>query len=334
MKLLVVILNYRVTDLTIDCLHSLAGRVGAVPGTRVAVLENGTGGDAYPRLQRVVAEAGWTSWVDLSEVQPNRGFTGGNNLVIRAALASTDPPQYVLLLNADTLVHDRALESLVQFMDAHPDAGIAGSQMLHADGAIGPSPFRFHGIANQFDDGLRVGLVSRLLARWATVPPTPTRACRADWVSGAAMILRSEMLGRVGLLDEGLYTYYDDIDLCLRASRAGWETWYVPESRIVHLEGASTGIAKRNVKRRPAYWFQARRRFYLKNHGALYTALIDAAYLVGLALRRLRARLTRVPDHDPPGILGDSFRHSVFWAGFKLASVENPAMPSGASPAG
>jgi GT2 family glycosyltransferase len=332
MKLLVVILNYRVTDLTVDCLHSLAGRIGEVPGARVAVLENGTGGDAFPRLQRLVAEEGWGSWVDLSGVEVNLGFTGGNNLVIREALARASPPQYVLLLNADTLVHDGALRSLVAFMDSHPSAGIAGSQLLHPDGSIGPSPFRFHGVANQFETGLRLGLVTRLLSRWATVPPTPASSCRADWVSGASMILRTEMLGAVGLLDEGLYTYFDDIDLCLRARRAGWETWYVPESRVIHLEGASTGIVRRNVKRRPAYWFQARRRFFLKNYGALRTALVDAAYLVGLALWRVRRRVTRAPDLDPPSLLADSFRHSVFGAGFATPVVENPAMAASATP--
>ena len=80
------------------------------------------------------------------------------------------------------------------------------------------------------------------------------------------------------------------------AARAGWETWYVPESRIVHLEGASTGIATGRVqRRRPRYWFQARRRYWLKNHGAAYTALVDAAYILGLAAWRLRRRIHASP---------------------------------------
>src|SRR4051794_20077335 len=100
MKLLVVIVSYRVTDLTIDCLRSLSGELDRVPGARVAVCENGTGGDAADRLRRAIAENGWGSWVDLTVVYPNRGFTGGNNVVIRPALESDDPPEYVLLLNA------------------------------------------------------------------------------------------------------------------------------------------------------------------------------------------------------------------------------------------
>ena len=72
------------------------------------------------------------------------------------------------------------------------------------------------------------------------------------------MILRGSMLEQIGLLDEGLYTYFDDIDICLRGRRAGWTTWFVPESKIIHLEGASTGLVARAVKCRPDYWFQAR----------------------------------------------------------------------------
>ncbi len=330
MKLLVVIVNYRVTDLTIDCLHSLAGRIGRVPAAKVAVCENGTGAADFERLQKVVAANGWGAWCDVSAIHPNRGFTGGNNHVIRAALASADPPEYFLLLNADTLVHDGALEALVDFMDRTPQAGIAGSQLLSPALEIQASPFRFQGIASEFDRGFQLGIVSKLLAPWAVVMPTPKGDARVDWVSGASMILRRTMLDAIGLLDEGLYTYFDDIDLCLRAKRAGWQTWYVPASRVVHLEGASTGIADRIVKRRPAYWFQARRRHFLKNHGALYAAAVDAAFLSGFALWRLRRRNQGKPDVDPPHLLGDQFRHSVFATGFAVTEVENPALRAAA----
>jgi GT2 family glycosyltransferase len=326
MKLLVVILCYKVPELTIDCLRSLAPEVGRTPGTRVAVCENGTGGDTLERLRHAIESNGWASWCDLSFVTPNRGFCAGNNLVIRPALESPEPPEYVLLLNADTLVEHRALEALVRFMDAHPRAGIAGSQLLSPQGEVEASPFRFQGILSEFDRGLRLGVASRVLSPWSAVPPTPSRACSVDWVSGASMILRRSMLEEVGLLDEGLYTYFDDIDLCLRARRAGWQTCYVPESRVVHLEGASTEIVRRVVKRRPDYWFQSRRRFFLKNHGPFYTALADAAFLTGFALWRLRRRLQRKADSDPPHMLGDALRHSVFCTGFRLREVENPAM--------
>ncbi len=334
MKLLVAIASYRATDLTIDCLRSLSREIGRVPDTKVGVCENGTGGDAADRLRRAIEENGWGPWVDLIEVYPNRGFTGGTNSVIRPALESDDPPDYVLLLNADTIVLEHALDALVAFMDSHPKVGIAGSLLLSSEGEPQASPFGFPGIASDLDRGLQLGFVSKLLSPWGIYLPKSGTPCRVGWVAGASMILRRTVLDQIGLLDEGLFTYFDDVDICLRALRAGWETWYVPESRILHLEGVSTGIASHLVKpgRRPAYWYQARRRFFLKNYGALYTAMVDAAFISGYALWRLRRRLMHKPDTDPPKMLIDSIRHSIFCTGPKVRVVENPALCAAPQP--
>ena len=100
----------------------------------------------------------------------------------------------------------------------------------------------------------------------------------------------------------------------------------MPGSVVVHLEGASTGVTARIMKRRPPYWFQARRRFYLRNYGAFYTAMVDAATIIGLALWRLRRLIQRKPDRDPPHLLMDLIRNSVFCTGFAVRTVDNPAM--------
>lgn len=328
MKLLVVVVSYRVTDVTIDCLCSLSSEIDRIPGTRVALCENGTGGNAAELLQQAISANGWESWIDLTVIYPNRGFTGGNNAVIRPALESTDPPEYVLLLNADTIVKEHALDTLVAFMDSHPKAGIAGSMLLCLDDSIEASPFRFPGIATELDRGLRLGFVSKLLAPWRAAMPTPKETTRVDWVSGASMILRRTMLDRIGLLDEGLYTYCDDTDICLRARRAGWETWYVTKSRVIHLAGTSTGITshKKQRARRPPYWYQAHHRYFLKNYGPLYTALAQAAFIIGCALSRVRWRIQGKSGNDAPYTLIDSIRYSVFCAGPKVRVVDNPAL--------
>jgi GT2 family glycosyltransferase len=326
MKLLIVILNYRVTDLTIDCLKSVGLEVASVPGMKVAVCENGTGGDAEQRIRDAIEANGWGSWIELTAIHPNRGFTGGNNVIIGSALAATDKPKYVMLLNADTIVHPGALSALVRFMDRQTEVGIAGSHLVWPDGSRQGSPFRFPSVASELDRGLRLGIVSQLLRRWSINYPVSERACQVDWVSGAAMIIRRQVFESIGLLDEGLFTYFDDIDFCMNAKRAGWPTWYVPESLITHVGGGSTGVAARIQKRRPPYWFQARRRFFLKNYGRTYTALADAAFLAGFALWRLRRAVQSKPDTDPPSMLADSLRNSVFLTGFALRAVENPAL--------
>lgn len=327
MKLLVIVLNYRVTDLTIDCLRSIAPEIASVAGMKVAVCENGTGGDAEQKLRDAITGNGWEFWVELTAISPNRGFTGGNNTIIRKALASADPPEYFLLLNADTIVRPGALASLVNFMDRNPGAGIAASRLENPDGSDQGSAYRFYSVVNEFDRALRLGVVSRVLANQAVSFPMPDAAREVDWVPGCSMIIRRKVVESIGPLDEGFYTYFDDIDYCWNARRAGWPVWFVPESRVLHLEGASTGITGRIArKRRPGYWFQARRRFWLKNHGALKAALADGAFILGFALWRMRRLIQRKVDNDPPQLLVDFIRNSVFATGFQLREVENPAM--------
>ena len=152
MKLLVVIVNFRVAHLTIDCLRSITEEIGRVPDTHVAVCENGTGDDSAERIQQAIADNGWSSWCTLSAINPNLGFTGGNNVILREALRSVDPPQYVLLLNADTIIRPNAFKALVDFMDKHPSVGIAGSRLEDPDGKPQRSAFRFHSPLSEFEE--------------------------------------------------------------------------------------------------------------------------------------------------------------------------------------
>lgn len=326
MKLLVVIVNYRVAHLTIDCLHSIASEIGRVPDTRVAICENGTGDDSAARIQKAIDDNGWGAWTSLTAITPNLGFTGGNNVVIRPALWAATPPQYILLLNADTVIRPNAFRALVDFMDQHGEVGIAGSRLEDPDGTPQRSAFRFQSPLGEFEGALKLGFVTRLLEPWVTAPPVPHQACATDWVAGASMIVRREVFEQIGLLDEGYFTYFDDIDFCFNARKAGWPTWYVPASRVVHLVGQSTGVAEARPKRQPSYVFEARRRYLLKNHGPFYAALADIGRIAGLALWRARVKLTGKPDSTAPHLLLDSIRHSVFRTGFYLRDVPNPAL--------
>jgi N-acetylglucosaminyl-diphospho-decaprenol L-rhamnosyltransferase len=324
-KLLVVIVNYRVAHLAIDCLHSVADEITRIPDTHVAVCENGTGDDSTQRIQKAIDENGWGAWCTLTALDVNLGFTGGNNIILRPAMQSPQPPQYFLLLNADTIVRTKAFKALVDYMDQNQKVGIAGSRLEDLDGTPQRSAFRFQTPLSEFEGNLKLGLVSRLLKGWIVAPPVVDHAFETDWVSGASMIIRREVFEQIGLLDEGYYTYFDDIDFCFNAKKHGWPTWYVPASRVVHLVGQSTGVTKR-PKRFPPYLFEARRRYFLKNYGPVYAALADAASIVGLSLWRLRVLLTGKEDLTAPSLLRDSIRHSVFLKGFKLTDVENPAM--------
>ena len=203
MKLLVVIVNYRVAHLTIDCLHSVADEIGRVADTRVAVCENGTGDDSAERIQKAIDDSGWGAWCTLTAISRNLGFTGGNNAILRPALQSADPPHYLLLLNADTIVRPNAFKALVDFMDQHRKVGIAGCRLEDPDGSAQRSAFNFQTPTSEFEANIKLGLVTRLLKRWMVALPANC-ACAVDWVSGASMIIRREVLDDVGLARRGL----------------------------------------------------------------------------------------------------------------------------------
>jgi len=224
------------------------------------------------------------------------------------------------LLNPDTVVLPGGVEALVHFLEEHPAVGIAGSRLQDPSGAPQVSAFRFAGVASELARGMRLGLLSRLLARWTVTPPVRDEPHPTDWVSGASMLVRREVFEQGGLLDESYFLYYEDVDFCLTAHRTGWSCWYVPSSRVVHLSGQSTGFPsdRPNEKRQPYYWFESRRRYYLKNFSPLKALGADLALLIGFALWRVRRFLQRKPDVDPPQFLSDLFRHSVLRRGFRL----------------
>ena len=319
--LLVVIVNYRTPSLTIDSLRSLVSEVQALPGTRVVVTDNNSGDGSVEKIGAAIETEGWGEWASLMPLELNGGFAYGNNAAIRPALHSTNPPPYILLLNPDTIVRPRALQVLVDFMNKHPDVGIAGSRLEDPDETPQRSAFRFHTAFSELDFGLRLGIVSKLLSKWVVAPPVSDETYQTDWVAGASMIIRREVFEAAGLMDEDYFMYSEGMDFCLQAKKAGWSCWYVPESRVVHLVGQSSGVTdtKRPPKRLPQYLFDSRRRYFIKNYGWLYAALADHAWASGFALWRLRRVIQRKPDNDPPKVFGDFLRNSVLFRGAVLA---------------
>jgi GT2 family glycosyltransferase len=344
MRVLIVIVNYRTPGLTIDCLKSLEPELASfAPGeVHVVVTDNASPDDSVLKLTQAIADQRWSNWCTLLPLPKNGGFAYGNNEGIgrfldtparrhggtknenRASSPSTpsslraavpaclSSPDYVYLLNPDTIVLPGAVRELVQFMDHHPLCGIAGGRAENPDGTVRRTVFRFHSVLSEVEGTLRIGPVTRALKRHIVAPPTPNHAVQSDWVSGASMMLRREMIEQIGLLDDGYFMYYEETDYCLRAARNGWQTWYVPQSRIIHLVGQSSGVtgAQRSIKRRPRYWFESRHRYYRKNLGAIPTLAADMLWVVNYPISRLYQKLRKQPRVDPPWLWWDFIRYN------------------------
>jgi GT2 family glycosyltransferase len=307
--LLVVIVNYRTAKLTIDCLASLEPEVRSLPGVdvQVEVTDNASGDDSVVQLEAAVRDQGWSSWASIRPLDRNGGFSYGNNGAIRPALASAHPPKYIWLLNPDTIVRPGAMATLWKFLETHPEAGIAGCRLVNLAGVAEHSAFRFPSVLGEVEGGLRLGLVSRLLSRWVVSPPPPSEPSPCDWASGASLLVRRAVFESIGLLDEQYFMYFEETDFCLQARRAGWQCWYVPTAEVVHLAGQSSGVSGEVArgKRLPAYWYQARRRFFIKNLGPAQTFIADVMWSLGFLSYRVRHALLRKPDGEPKRRLRD-----------------------------
>jgi hypothetical protein len=299
----VVIVNYRTPELAIDCIASLMQDLRPSP-VGVTVVDNASGDHSVEMLGPAAKRC--EGAMQVIPAPRNGGFAYGNNIGIRAAL--DDPAtRYVLLLNPDTIVRVGALQALLEFMEAHPRAGIAGSALENAAGERDLSAHNTPSPLGELEGSARSGVLTRLLRRYAVSAPVEDRQQRCEWVSGASFLIRREVIESIGLLDEGYFLYYEEVDYCLRAREAGWEVWYVPESRVMHLEGASTGI-QHTARRRPVYWYASRRRFFAKHYGLAGLAAADVLWAVGHASLRLRLALglkRGAFPPDPPGMAAD-----------------------------
>jgi N-acetylglucosaminyl-diphospho-decaprenol L-rhamnosyltransferase len=320
MKVVIVVVNYRTADLTIDALASCAPQMASIAPARVVVVDNDSQDGSLERIAGAVSERGWGDWVAVLPAGNNGGFASGNNVGIAYALATWPAPQYVHLLNPDTVVRPGGLRALVDFMDANPSVGIAGSRLEDPDGTPQRSAFRFPSALGELEGAARVGLVSRLLADWNVAPPVSPAAGPTDWVAGASMIIRREVLDAVGWLDEKYFMYFEEVDFIRRAARAGWPCWYTPESRVVHLVGQASGVTdKRKARRRrPGYWFASRRRYMLSHLGRSGALLADLAVVAGYLVWSLRRKALNEPDDTPELFLSDFVRNSVLAKGFDV----------------
>ena len=218
----------------------------------------------------------------------------------------------MLILNPDTVATPHAVGALAAFMDANPRVGIVGSQLEGLDGAKQCSAFRFPSLISELESTMRLGIISRVFDRWRVPLKTRGYPFRVDWVSGASFMVRASLFRQIGLLDEAFFLYFEEVDFCKQAQKAGWECWQVPESRVAHMPGQSTGVSviDRRPERRPAYWFESRRRYFVKNHGWLYAVLVDLLWMLGHSACRLKQVLLRRPNEAPPHLLWDFVRYS------------------------
>lgn len=307
----VIIVTYKSAALTIDCLASIEAEHNTSGiRIRVVVVDNASG-DA-PIVARAIERNNWSSWVTLEVAERNGGFAYGNNVGFQRAYADARP-DYLHMLNPDTILRKGAISKLVNFLEQHPDVGIAGGSFENQDGSDWPFAFRFPSLLSEFEGGIQFGLVTRLLKPWVVTRQMVQVSQPTDWVAGASMMIRASVVEAIGGLDENYFLYFEETDFCFRAKRAGFPTWYVPESRVMHIAGQSTKVTERDAapKRLPAYWFESRRRYFVLTHGIGYAIGIDIVALFGQTLGLIKRLALRRGHQGIPYFIRDLARYSV-----------------------
>jgi N-acetylglucosaminyl-diphospho-decaprenol L-rhamnosyltransferase len=309
----VVIVTYKCAALTIESLRSVAAERSAFGLHVRAIVVDNASGDAPP-IAAAIESNSWHSWVTLVTAAKNGGFAYGNNLGIARAYAERIP-SYVYLLNPDAQVRPGAIDSLARFLEAHPQVGIAGSSFETLDGSDWPIAFHFPSLKSELLHGMELSPLMRLFKRWTIAQHMTKVSQPIDWICGASMLIRPEVLRSIGGMDENYFLYFEETDFCYRAKQAGFATWYVPESRVMHIMGQSTAVTdvSSGPKRLPSYWFESRRRYFAMTYGTAHAIKIDiVAFLacsIGMLKRAVLGRLHTATPH----FIRDLIRHSVVW---------------------
>lgn len=268
MRLLIVILNYRTPQLTVECLRSLAGEVNGIADCRVVVADNASGDGSERIIPRAIDENRWGAWATFKALPRNGGFAWGNN----RGLEECPDARFVLLLNSDTVMHPGTIQYCLRTLEGDRTIGILSCKVLNADGTNQNVTRKIPTPANQAVSATGLPWKWPSLFGWAdTEDPSWDRSTRRDvgWVGGAFMFVNGEMVRSIGLLDEAFFFYGEDIEFCHRAWRNGWRVHYDPTVSITHYGGASSDPTRLPEAKRSNHRWAARYLVQRKCHGRL-----------------------------------------------------------------
>lgn len=283
----VVMVNWNTRDLMRDSLRSIYANT-KMKSMEIIVVDNASCDDSVGVLEREFHE------VIVSRSDRNLGFSKGCNVGIRMSRG-----RLILLINTDTLVHGPAIDEMVEFLEAHPEAGALGPKLVFGDGSLQrsaagsfPSLWTafnyFFFLANAFPH-------SRFF-RGLFIGGLPEKAVEVDWVSSAVMLLRREVLDEIGLVPEDYVCFMEDVVCCQRVREHGWKVHFLPEVEVIHFTG---GASKVHLKPAAHNAWRSVTIFFYKRFGLFQTILLQLIAVTGFGIRvagyGLAAGLRRTP---------------------------------------
>lgn len=278
---------------------------------KIAIVDNASADDSVALIRREFPAC------HLIVNASNVGFGRANNQALDLVEG-----RYVLLLNTDAFVSEETLYKTITYMDSHPRCGILGVKLVGRDGALQPSARYFPTPWNLFL--ARTGL-NRLLSGVRMVDDMDwdhASARQCDWVPGCYFLVRKSVIDQVGLFDPRYFLYYEEIDHCLAARRAGWEVTFFADTTVVHIGGESaktTGEITAGGRQIESMQIESELLYFRKNHGitGVWAQLLlsTAADSIILLKRLLKGRtLSGLSAHTRHAALVWSLFRRTAWA--------------------
>ena len=263
----VIIVSFNTRALLHQCLQSVRDATHET-SLEIIVVDNNSRDSSADMVRSCFPE------VNLIINHSNRGFPAACNQGLRIMRG-----KYACLLNPDTLVLDGAFDRMVRFLESNSKVGVLGCKLLNQDQTVQSSCFKFYSFKTVLFDYC---LLPRSLDKSLFTGIYKSRDLRepteVDWALGACLLLRGETIKAVGLLDEDLFLYSEEVDWCYRAKQQGWEVWFTPDAQVIHYGGQATG-----QQSQPALiqLYRSRYQFFQKHYGrssaCLLKILISAA---------------------------------------------------------
>ena len=285
-NLSIIIVSWNVRELLANCLRSVFAQTGLA--LQVIVVDSASL-DGSPEM---VAEQ--FPQVELLACRENVGFPRGNNLGLERANG-----RFILLLNPDTIVHGDALAKMVSYLQQNPTVGVVGPQLLNDDGTVQSSRRRFPTPWTALFEStwLQPYAPQAVLDHFYARDVADGETAVVEWVMGACLMTRREVVSQVGGLDEDYFMYSEELDYCRRIHQAGWQVVYYPEAQVTHLSGKSSEQA---VTQRHINFNRAKLRYFRKYHGRFVAGVLRLFLLVSYGWQLTLEAIKGAVGHKRP----------------------------------
>jgi len=265
--LTVIIVSYNTRELLLRCIESLYHGGGHLT-LELFVIDNASRDGSAEAVARSYSQ------VHLIRNDENRGFARAVNQGLQASSGRN-----CLLLNPDAVAGRETLEAMADYLDAHPEAGAIGPQLLHEDGRLQNSIASFPTLATEL---LNKSLLRRLFPkRYPGKNRKYSGPVEVESLIGACMMVKRQVIDTVGLLDEGYFFFLEETDWCLRMRKAGWKIFFLPDLKVLHLQGKS---ASQKLTAARIEYYRSRYRFYTLHRGRVTAMLLRAGLVVKLLI--------------------------------------------------